>query len=50
MHRSCVNLLGMLFQCLDEKSDTNFHFIRSGDNLLEYDSRIEIYSLRVYFL
>lgn len=48
--RSCVKLLRVLFQCLDEKSDTNFHFICSGDNLLGYDSRIEICSLRVHFL
>lgn len=39
----------VLFQCLDEKSGTNFNFICSGDNLLGYDSRIEICSLRVHF-
>lgn len=48
-HRSCMKLLSVLLQCLDEKSDTNFHFICSGDNLLGYDSRIEICSLRVHF-
>ena len=47
---SCVKLLRVLLQCLDEKSDVNFHFICSGDNLLGYDSRIEICSLRVHFL
>lgn len=47
---SCVKLLRVLLQCLDEKSGTNFHFICSGDNLLWYDTRIEIYSLRVHFL
>lgn len=50
MHRSCANLLGMLFQCLDEKSNTNFNFVYSGDNLLGCDSKIEICSLRVHFL
>ena len=49
-YRSCVKLLRVLLQCLDEKSGTNFHFICSGDNLLGYDTRIEIYSLRVHFL
>lgn len=47
---SCVKLLRVLLQCLDEKSDVNFHFICSGNNLLGYDSRIEICSLRVHFL
>lgn len=47
---SCVKLLRVLLQCLDEKSDANFHFICSGDNLLGYDSRIEICSFRVHFL
>lgn len=47
---SCVKLLRVLLQFLDEKSDTNFHFICSGDNLLGYDSRIEICFLRVHFL
>nr|DAX70879.1 MAG TPA: hypothetical protein [Caudoviricetes sp.] len=46
----CVKLLRVLLQCLDEKSGTNFHFICSGDNLLGYDSRIEICSLGVHFL
>lgn len=49
-YRSCVKLLRVLLQCLDEKSSTNFHFICSGDNLLGYDTRIKIYSLRVHFL
>lgn len=49
-YRSCVQLLSVHFQCLDEKSDTNFHFICFGDNLLGYDSRIKICSLRVHFL
>ena len=45
-----MKFLRVHLQCLDEKSGTNFHFICSGDNLLGYDSRIEICSLRVYFL
>lgn len=49
-YRSCVQLLSVHFQCLDEKSGTNFHFICSDDNLLGYDSRIEICSFRVHFL
>lgn len=49
-YRSCVQLLSVHFQCLDEKSGTNFHFICFGDNLLGYDSRIKICSLRVHFL
>ena len=46
---SCVKLLRVLLQCLDEKSGTNFHSICSGNNLLGYDNRIEICSLRVHF-
>lgn len=45
-----MKLFRVLLQCLDEKSDVNFHFLCSGDNLLGYDSRIEICSLRVHFL
>lgn len=46
---SCVKLLRIDLNDLNEKSDINFHFICSGDNLLGYDSRIEICSLRVHF-
>lgn len=49
-YSSCVKLLRVDLNGLDEKSDANFHFICSGDNLLGCDSRIEIFSLRVHFL